>query len=163
MNFIGGQRVVKKLKKETATQDAVATFLLLRDEGNDLLEAGDLQAAVKKYTEALSASQGIDNYKESCKAAAIALASRSLAHLRLGNAARALADGQACKARDRTNEDAQSRIDQAAQQMAAQDYQDRITAEIMELHDQGYSKEQLKEWCERQGEAVLDTLLKLIE
>jgi hypothetical protein len=46
MNFIGGQRVVKKLKKETATRGAVAKFLLLRDEGNDLLEAGDLPAAL---------------------------------------------------------------------------------------------------------------------
>ena len=93
-------------------------FLRLKEEGNGLLASGDLKAAVKKYTEALSASQGIDNYKESCKAAAIALGNRSLAHLRLGNAERALADGEACKARDPTHQKAQYRIDQASKALA---------------------------------------------
>ena len=85
-------------------------FERLKGEGNALLGAGELQGAIKKYTAALAASQGIADYKGCCQAAAIALGNRSLAHLRLGNAQQALEDGERCKTRDSTYRKAQYRI-----------------------------------------------------
>ena len=104
----------------TPTTTPMDEFVRLKGEGNTLLDVGELQGAIEKYTEALVASQGISDYKECCKAAAIALGNRSLAQLRLGNAQKAMEDGMRCKARDPTYHTAQLRIDEANKVLAAE-------------------------------------------
>eukprot|EP00936_MAST-01D_sp_MAST-1D-sp1_P001724 g1724.t1 len=68
----------------------------IKAEGNALLKAGDLEAAVEKYAKAvagLGAPGGTETH--SVELAAQCLANRSLALLKLGRAAEALADGEA--------------------------------------------------------------------
>ena len=73
---------------------SAGVFSDLKDAGNALLKAGDLEGAVAKYTEALGAA-GADG-----EASAIALSNRSLTLLRMGRATEALADAQRCVRED---------------------------------------------------------------
>ena len=89
----------------------MSEFDRLKAEGNALLKVGKLGDAIEKYTDAIAAA-------EDGKQTAVALGNRSLAHLRMGNAAGARDDAEACKVHDPGHPKAQYRLDQACKALA---------------------------------------------